>query len=378
MLLRVNVPDDPATHGPMPTDVLRTAELDYTLPRELIATRPAEPRDTARMLVLRRGDESIEHAHVCDLGRYLKPGDALVFNTTAVLPARLVGRKVPSRGRVEGLFLGELQRGRWRTMLSANGRLKLGDRIQLLDPAGRPSEHCLTLVSSQDGTWQVDLPGAATASAVLQEVGQTPLPPYIRRSRGDDSVSDSLDRKWYSTVYADARQRRSVAAPTAGLHFTSALLARIEESGVRRVDVTLDIGPPTFRPITAPTVAEHVMHAEHYTVPAEAVTALAEGRGRTLAVGTTVVRLLESLPAPLPQRSVDDGLLAGETDLMIVPGHRFRHVDGMLTNFHLPRSTLLALVAAMVGLDRIKAVYAEAIRHRYRFYSYGDAMLVLP
>lgn len=362
----------------MPTDVLRTAELDYTLPRELIATRPVEPRDTARMLVLRRGDESIEHAHVRDLDRYLKPGDALVFNTTAVLPARLVGRKVPSRGRVEGLFLRELQRGRWRTMLSANGRLKPGDRIQLLDPAGRPSEHCLTLVSSQEGTWQVHLPGAATASAVLQEVGQTPLPPYIRRSRGDDSVSDSLDRKWYSTVYADARQRRSVAAPTAGLHFTAALLAKIEGSGVHRVDVTLDIGPPTFRPITAPTVAEHVMHAERYTVPAEAVRALADRRGRTLAVGTTVVRLLESLPVPLPQRSVDDGLLGGETDLMIVPGHRFRHVDGMLTNFHLPRSTLLALVAAMVGLDRIKAVYAEAIRHRYRFYSYGDAMLVLP
>ena len=363
----------------MPTDVLRTDELEYTLPRELIATRPAEPRDTARMLVLRRGDESIEHAHVRDLGRYLKPGDALVFNTAAVLPARLVGRKVPSRGRVEGLFLRELQRGRWLAMLSANGRLKPGDRIQLLDPAGRPSEHCLTLLSSEDGTWQAHLPGAAAASAVLQEVGQTPLPPYIRRSRGEDeSVSESMDRKWYSTVYADARQRRSVAAPTAGLHFTAALLARIEESGVRRVDLTLDIGPPTFRPITTPTVAEHLMHTEHYTVPAEAVRALAEGRGRTLAVGTTVVRLLESLPAPLPLGSVDDAGLRGETNLMIVPGHRFRHVDGMLTNFHLPRSTLLALVAAMVGLDRIKAVYAEAIRHRYRFYSYGDAMLILP
>ncbi len=363
---------------------LRTDDLDYELPRELIATRPAEPRDSARLLIMHRNGDAIEHRHVRDLPEYLRAGDTLVLNRTAVMPARLVGRRTDTGGRVEGLFLEEVAHGQWLVMLRSNGRLRPGQRVQLLDTAGQPSESALELVEPRPEGWLVNAGGSQSVAAMLDRAGWTPLPPYILRARGDVVVCDALDRQWYQTTFADARERRSVAAPTAGLHFTPELLARIENGGVRRIDVVLDIGLGTFKPITAETLDQHPMHVERFMVEPSVIEAIkqthnpARGLGRIIAVGTTVVRTLESLPTPLPDPSSLTKTIIGDTDLLIAPPYCFRVVDGMLTNFHLPRSTLLALVAAMVGLERIKAVYGEAIERGYRFYSYGDAMLILP
>ncbi len=362
----------------MTTPSLRTDALDYRLPPELIATRPAEPRDAARMMVLSRSDDRIEHARVRDLPGFLQAGDAMVFNTTAVAPARFCGRRAGTGGRVDGLFVEQLPSRRWVVMLRSNGRLHAGDAIDLLSRTGEPTPHRLELIEPHAQGWTVALDGPLPADAVLEVVGLTPLPPYILKARHGRAVADDLDRTWYQTVYADSAQARSVAAPTAGLHFTGDLLARLEAAGVRRIDVTLHIGPGTFRPITAATLAGHVMHAEQYSVSPEAVTALAARTGRLFAVGSTTARTLESLPDPLPAANMLDGPIRGCTDLLIAPPDEPRHFDGLLTNFHLPRSTLLALVAALIGLDRLQDVYAEATQRRYRFYSYGDAMLVLP
>ncbi len=362
---------------------LRTEQLDYELPRALIAERPAKPRDSARMLVMSRTDESIEHARVRDLAQFLHAGDALVMNTSAVARARLIGRRADTEGRVEGLFVEEQAKGTWRVMLRSNGRLRSGMRVVLLDAEERRSAYVLELRAPQSPFWMVELSRPEAAEVVLGEVGRTTLPPYILRARGRDTFADALDRAWYETVYADPKQRRSIAAPTAGLHFTPSLLRGLEERGVQRLDVMLHIGPGTFTPISAPLVEEHRMDVERYEVPAATLVALRKLRssgetkpsGRVLAVGTTALRTLESLPEPLPDAG---GALGGQTQLFIVPPYRFKHVDGMLTNFHLPRTSLLALVAAMVGLERVLDVYRQAIEERYRFYSYGDSMLILP
>ncbi len=355
----------------MPPSDLATQELDYPLPPELIATRPVRPRDAARMLVVTRSGDGIEHARVRDLPDYLRAGDAMVFNTTAVAPARFRGRRSGTGGRVEGLFVEHAGDQQWVVMLRSNGRLHAGDRIDLLDRDGGESPHRLELLEPHSEGWIVAVPGPAD---VLDRVGLTPLPPYILKARDGRQIADDLDRTWYQTVYADPAQRRSVAAPTAGLHFTDDLLARLDAAGVGRIDVTLHVGPGTFRPITAATLAGHTMHAEHYRVEPEAIAALQATTGRVFAVGTTAVRTLESLPDPLPP----DVAISGCTDMLIAPPYEPRNFSGLLTNFHLPRSTLVALVGAVVGLDRLKAVYAEAVQQRYRFYSYGDAMLILP
>ena len=359
----------------MPPSDLATEELDYPLPPELIATRPAEPRDAARMMVVSRSGDRIEHARVRDLPDYLRAGDAMVFNTTAVTPARFRGRRAGTGGRVEGLFVEHAGAERWVVMLRSNGRLHAGDRIELFDRDGDESPHRLELVEPHTEGWTVTVQGGPD---VLDRVGLTPLPPYILKARDGGEISDLLDRGWYQTVYADPAQRRSVAAPTAGLHFTDDLLARLDGSGVGRIDVTLHIGPGTFRPITAPTLAGHEMHGEHYSVTPGAIAAMKSTGGRIFAVGTTAVRTLESLPNPLPDPAALDGPIQGCTRLLIAPPYEPRNFTGLLTNFHLPRSTLVALVAAIVGLDRLKAIYAEAAQRRYRFYSYGDAMLILP
>jgi S-adenosylmethionine:tRNA ribosyltransferase-isomerase len=367
---------------------LRTDELDFDLPSDRIATRPAEPRDSARMLVMSRSRDGIEHRIVRDLPEYLRPGDALVFNTTAVAPARLVGRRIETGGKVEGLFLRESNVGedsiQWRVMLKSGGRLKEGDRVELLGMNIGSPAWTMRLREKRGDEWEVAIEkGEASTAAALDDVGRTPLPPYILKARGNDDVDDAVDRQWYQTVFADASRRQSVAAPTAGLHFTPELLKQLEKRGVERIDITLHVGPGTFKPVTAATLAEHPMHAEWFEVSAEAQAKLTRIRsnhsGRVFGIGTTSVRALESLPENLePGGGQMCGPSSGLTDLMIAPPYEFKHVDGMLTNFHLPRSTLLALVAAMVGLDRLKSVYREAIDRGYRFYSYGDAMLILP
>ena len=364
-------------------------DLDYPLPESSIATRPASPRDSARMMVVRCSSEGVEHVHVRDLPGYLEAGDLMVFNDTQVIPARLVGQRVDTGGRVEGLFLGGASAGhggtsshhRWTAMLKSNGRLRAGMAIELLDHAGEPGGFEFTPVEKVEDAWHVK--SSDDPMGALMRLGRTPLPPYILRSREqrhEDGIDDDDDRAWYQTIYADEGHRGSVAAPTAGLHFTPELLDRITATGVQQARVTLHVGPGTFKPVTAATLAAHPMHREWYDVGGAAIDAIQsqkQRRGsRLIAVGTTTVRTLESLPTNL--NALSDVEMRGQTELLIAPPYEFRHVDGMLTNFHLPRSTLLALVAAKVGLDRLKALYAEAVERRYRFYSYGDAMLILP
>ena len=304
-----------------------------------------------------------------------------------MLPARLCGHRVESGGRVEGLFL-EADAGgastRWRAMLRSNGRLRPGVRIAWTGP---DQAHTVIthLVDRDEAGWTLEaerLDEPHDPVAVLRRIGHVPLPPYIlaaRAAAGDDADAGFADEAWYQTVYADLERAGSVAAPTAGLHFTQRLLAELDARGIGRCHVTLHVGPGTFKPVETASLADHPMHAEWYEVGPDALRSIARARtegGRVLAVGTTTTRTLESLPDPLPAHPT--GPISGWTDLLIAPGHRFRHLDGMLTNFHLPRSTLIALVAAALGLDRTLALYRHAVSEGYRFYSYGDAMLILP
>lgn len=382
--------------------MLRTAELEYELPPELIATRAAEPRDSARMLVVSRSDAGLlRDSTVRELPGFLRAGDLLVFNATRVVPARLAGRRADTGGRVEGLYLREeaAREGGAAWVVLLRGRhLRPGVRVALDDAQGVPTGVVLTLLGRDEGepgAWVVAVEGSGDAGAgVLERVGATPLPPYIlkmRRAAGME-VADREDRERYQTVFArggaeGGESEGSVAAPTAGLHFTPGLLGALAARGVGRAEVVLHVGTGTFKPVEAEHVEEHPMHAEVCSMDAGAVEAVKRTRaagGRVFAVGTTAVRTLESYAAldeageALPERMA--------TRLLITPGYRWRWVDGVVTNFHLPRSTLLALVGALFSggsgragdVERVREVYAHAVRERYRFYSYGDAMLVLP
>lgn len=357
-----------------------TASLDYHLPQELIATRPAEPRDSARLLVARLGADQIDHRHVRDLPDLLAAGDCLVFNNTAVLAARFLAVREDSGGGVEGLFV-EAHPSGWRVMLRSNGRLHPGLMINPLGRDGSRSKRGLILIERIDSDWLARPEPQESHAAILNEVGLTPLPPYIRRARQGDVVADDLDRRWYQTTYAHESARESIAAPTAGLHFTPELLDQLAARGVERLQLTLHVGPGTFKPVKAATIEGHPMHEERYSVPAQVlrrIRHLRAGGGRAIAVGTTSTRAIESIGAEEVDYVGAEGTIARSTRILIHPPHEFQWIDGLLTNFHLPRSTLLALVAAMVGLERLHRIYREAIAQRYRFYSYGDAMLILP
>jgi S-adenosylmethionine:tRNA ribosyltransferase-isomerase len=347
--------------------------LDFELPDDLIAQHPVEPRDRSRLMAIdwRRG--TWEHRVFADLPELLDPRDVLVRNDTRVVPARLVGHRETTGGRWEGLFLRELEDGAWEVMARTRGRPVIGECVVVgqglrLVLKARGEAGCWIVRPSAEGDEGEPHQAERTTLALLERHGQTPLPPYIRRGR-----EAAGDRRAYQTVYA--RRPGSAAAPTAGLHFTPALLDRLAERGIGCVDLTLHVGPGTFRPITTERIEDHVMHAEWAELPAAAVGVLEERRcrgGRIVAVGTTSARTLETAAA--------SGLLqpfCGETRLFIRPGHIFRGLDALITNFHLPRSSLLVLVAALAGEDLIRAAYAEAIRRRYRFFSYGDAMLIL-
>ncbi|HMN95412.1 MAG TPA: tRNA preQ1(34) S-adenosylmethionine ribosyltransferase-isomerase QueA [Phycisphaerales bacterium] len=388
-----------------------SAALHYDLPPEAIATFPAEPRDSARLMHVRGQEGAAKHRRVRDLPELLRAGDALVFNASAVLPARIIAHRAGG-GRIEGLALEPAPEGggAWRFLLKGSARLREGEELAI---AGAPDDGpapagdggaaagaAIALLRRDGDAWIVaaaarsgsDPAGDQNDSArrsplsierLLDRFGHVPLPPYIRRARSERGMDaeDRRDRAWYQTVYADPAAQGSVAAPTAGLHFTPELLAALDRRGVRRIEVVLHVGAGTFKPVETERVDSHPIHRERYRITAEALAALrrqrAEG-GRIVAVGTTTARVLESLPplADSASATLPPGGISGSTDLMIVPGHRWRNVDALITNFHLPRSTLLALVAALVGLDRLKALYAEAIREGYRFYSYGDAMLI--
>jgi len=338
---------------------MRGAELEYHLPPELIAQAPAPEREAARLLVL-PPDGAIRHTRVAELPDHLAPGDLLVVNDTRVIPARVRGRR-PSGGRLEVLFVRPLAGdGEWETLV--RGAPRAGEVVHLGDVRGE------WVRSLGGGRWAVRLALDEPVVAWLEREGEVPLPPYITRPAGPSAA----DRERYQTVYA--REPGAVAAPTAGLHLTPALFDALATTGVATASLTLHVGPGTFLPIRHDDLDAHVMEAERYVLPAATVERIAATRaagGRVVAVGTTTVRALESAAA--------DGTLragAGEAAVFIRPGHRFRAVDALLTNFHLPRSTLLALVAAFAGWDRIRTAYDEAVRLGYRFYSYGDAMLI--
>lgn len=358
---------------------MRVDALDYALPEGLIATSPAEPRDRARLMVVDRETGKIGHHAVADLPGLgiFRAGDLMVFNRSRVLPAYYTAKRAKTGGKLKGLYLGEDKSGRWRTMLESRGKLLAGERIRL----DERSE--LTLIENQgSGAWVAEYAGPDDALTLLSRIGAAPLPPYIRKARKALHLPEvnAADMARYNTVYA--RESGSVAAPTAGLHFTPELLTALERSGVKRAEVTLHVGLGTFAPIRCEDVRDHPIHSEAIAISPEAVSALIAVRaadGRITPVGTTSVRAIESLPAGLD--TVADRGYRTDTDLFITPdnGFAFRFTDHLLTNFHLPRSTLLALVAALpgVGIDRLLGWYRVAIDAGYRFYSYGDAMLIV-
>lgn len=351
---------------------MRTADFDYVLPPELIAQVPPAERGTSRMMVVHRGTGALEHRHIGDIVDYLAPGDLMVFNDTRVFSARAFGRWEDTPGRVEVLFVepSGLRPGAW-TALCRSSRPMLPGRAMLL--AGGEIRATVLAKSARDGHVDLALEYDGDLFEILDRTGVPPVPPYIRRGPGDPRVG--LDRERYQTVYA--RETGAVAAPTAGLHFSEALLARIGERGVDREFVTLHVGPGTFRPVKSETVEEHAMDSERYEIPArtaEAVAACRARGGRLVAVGSTSVRTLET------SAQAHGGAVVAEkarSSIFIHPPYRFLAVDAMLTNFHLPRSTLLMMVSALAGRDLILRAYAEAVREGYRFYSYGDCMLIL-
>ncbi|MDM7998671.1 MAG: tRNA preQ1(34) S-adenosylmethionine ribosyltransferase-isomerase QueA [Dehalococcoidia bacterium] len=346
---------------------MKTSDFDYSLPPEFIAQTPAEPRDWSRLMVVRRSDGSIEHHRFFEIVDFLRPTDVLVLNDTRVIPARLKGQK-SSRGKVEILLLRHLEPGLWEALVKPSKRIAVGEKVELVSTrpdARRQSAVVEVLDRKEEGVRVVRF----ADEAVVETMGQIPLPPYIRDYRGD--------RERYQTVYST--EKGSVAAPTAGLHFTAGLLTRIREMGIDLVFVTLHVGLDTFRPIREEDPQQHRIHREYGMVSPQAADRLTRARTeghRIVCVGTTAVRLLEQA-ALSSQNTGGVKPFQGWVDLFILPGHRFRLVDAMLTNFHLPRSTLLMLVSAFGGNDLIRRAYQEAIRERYRFYSFGDAMLIV-
>ncbi len=342
---------------------MKTSDFDFSFPRELIAARPARPRDAARLLYVPAGNDDFGDCSVRDLPRLLRRGDLLVLNDTKVIPARLSGRR--GTARVEVTLRRQDGDDSWRAFAKPAKRLAAGDRIEF-------ASDLTAIVNEKEQGGEVsltfDLRGAQLIAAV-ERYGRMPLPPYNRRPDN----GDALDREDYQTIYA--AKRGAVAAPTAGLHFTNRLIAELDAAGIAHVFVTLHVGAGTFLPVRVEDIGRHVMHGEWAEVGEAAASRIAAARaagGRIIAVGTTSLRLLESAADAA-------GVVrpwSGETRLFITPGYRVRTAAMLLTNFHLPRSTLFMLVAAFAGLERMHAAYAHAIARRYRFYSYGDACLI--
>ncbi|MCX5644297.1 MAG: tRNA preQ1(34) S-adenosylmethionine ribosyltransferase-isomerase QueA [Phycisphaerae bacterium] len=378
---------------------MRTDELDYELPPELIAQDPAAVRSESRLLVLDRSTGGLADSTFSRLGEFLRAGDCLVLNDTKVLPARFFARRrtggnpaQSSGGALEGLFLHETPApGVWAVMLKGARKVKLDEIIEIKDRSQRDFCPAKVVDKKPDGVCLLEVQRQASAESVLNEVGFPPLPPYIRRNH--DLAKAESDLRRYQTVYA--RCPGAVAAPTAGLHFTDELMAQLKAAGIEFAYVTLHVGAGTFKPIATEQVEEHEIHHEWYRLNAanaDAINAAHQRGGRIVAVGTTVTRVLETVAnVGWASAHADDPAVCvrsqhglkpilhaceGTTNLFITPGYKFMIVDAMITNFHLPRSTLLALVGAFASLERMRAAYRHAIEQRYRFYSYGDAMLI--
>jgi S-adenosylmethionine:tRNA ribosyltransferase-isomerase len=360
---------------------VRTDDFDYFLPPELIAQEPAERRDQSRLMVLARRDGKIAHRHFFELPEFLEPGDVLVVNDSRVIPARLRGTNQRSGGQFEVLLLEEVATNDWWTMLRPGKRARVGTRIVFRAGGehekgeGRGEKGAIegeVLEVNDEGHRRLRFSGTDNILDALHELGEVPLPPYIKR---DAPARGAADRERYQTVYAQTRG--SVAAPTAGLHFTPELLEKIRSRGVEIVSVTLHVGLGTFAPVKADELSKHRMHEERYLMPPETAArinaAKAAGK-RVVGVGTTSVRVMESVARANKGKAVAG---SGRTDIFIYPPAKFQLTDAMVTNFHLPCSTLLMLVSAFAGRVAVLAAYAEAVREKYRFFSYGDAMLIL-
>jgi len=345
---------------------MRTDDLDFQLPPELIAQSPPAQRTASRLMHYQRSDQSLFHRAFSDLPNLLRAGDLLVFNDAKVLPAKFALRK-PSGGRIDGLFLDEPSPGTWHVLLRNMGSARAGE----LSVIGAEEITARVIDAGPAGEFHLEISSKESAEKILERIGRMPLPPYIHREKGHDP-RDAADRARYQTVFA--RTAGAVAAPTAALHFSESLLEELGQRGIERTFVTLHVGMGTFKPVTADRLEGHAMHSERYEIGSEAAEAMnrakSEGR-RIVAVGTTSARVLES------QREGSFRPMRGETQLLIHPPYQWKHVSALLTNFHLPRSTLIALVAAFVGLDAQRHLYQSAIEQRYRFFSYGDAMLLV-
>ena len=344
---------------------MKTSDFDYYLPEELIAQTPAEPRDSSRLMVVHRCNGAIEHRYFRDIMDYLVEGDVLVFNDSRVIPARLKGRKVGTGGSVEMLLLRRLEVNIWEALVRPSRRLQTGVGIEITS-SSQPGKAIKAEIL------EVGEIGIRTIcfsdETSLFEIGQVPLPPYIH--------TPLYDPERYQTVYAHVSG--SVAAPTAGLHFTPGLLAEIEHKGVQCLFTTLHVGLDTFRPVKENNPRAHIIHREYGVIDEKVACKLTDARRdgrRIICVGTTTVRIIEQAARLSYGREI--GAFEGWVDLFILPGHRFRIVDAVITNYHLPKSTLLMLVTAFAGRDNIKKAYIEAVAQKYRFYSFGDAMLIL-
>jgi S-adenosylmethionine:tRNA ribosyltransferase-isomerase len=363
------------------TAPVRTADFQFHLPPELVAQHPAPQRDESRLLVFHRQENRLEHRHFPDFLGYLRAGDVLVLNNSRVIPARLRGINDKTGGKFEILLVEENAPNDWWTMLRPGRNARPGTEILILGPKAPHEKTALSatvLEKNSEGHYRLQFTGCSDIKNILDEIGEMPLPPYIARK---SSGLLPEDKERYQTVFA--KNNGSVAAPTAGLHFTTGLLDKIREAGVKICFVTLHVGPGTFLPVKAENLSEHNMHEERFVLGAETVRAVNDAKksgARVIAAGTTTVRVLETVAA---QNAGKLNVHAGSTNIFIFPPRRFQIVDALLTNFHLPCSTLLMLVSAFAvpgetrGREMILSAYAEAIRERYRFFSYGDAMLIL-
>ncbi|WP_437187448.1 tRNA preQ1(34) S-adenosylmethionine ribosyltransferase-isomerase QueA [Planctomicrobium sp. SH668] len=348
---------------------------DYHLPEELIAQEPIAKRDASRLMVVDRKQGAIEHRQFTDLPTYLQVNDLLVMNDTRVVPARLIGIRTATGGKWEGLFLRKEGERDWRIIGQTRGTLQPGERITLLPPLGQSDQEAchvdtveiLLKERHEGGEWVVEPQSDVETFTLLSQYGVMPLPHYMKR----DAVANDLER--YQTTYAE--RPGAVAAPTAGLHFTPELFAACKSRGVESARVTLHVGLGTFRPVSVQKLADHKMHSEWFELPQGTVKSIEAARnqgGRVVAVGTTTVRTLESAAKAGPLAAT-----TGDTNLFIRPPFEFQAVDAMITNFHLPKSTLLVLVSTFAGRELVKRAYEEAVAEKYRFFSYGDAMLIL-
>ena len=336
-------------------------EFDYNLPEELIAQTPCAKRDHSRLMVLNRKEKTIEHKHFYDIKQYLRKGDTLVFNDTKVMPARLIGHRAKTGGKVEVFLLKRLTNtNQWEILVKPGKKAQLGNIIEFSDELA-----CEVVGHTDFGGRIVEFKFDGIFEEILDRLGETPLPPYIHEKLED--------KNRYQTVYA--REEGSAAAPTAGLHFTKELLEKIKEKGIKIAHVTLHVGLGTFRPVKVENILEHHMHSEYYNVTETAAKMINDTKkngGRIIAVGTTSTRTLESV-------ADENGIIhpgCGNTEIFIYPGYKFKAIDCLITNFHLPESTLLMLVSALAGKEHIMAAYEEAVKERYRFFSFGDAMFI--